>query len=199
MKKLILLLAVSLLAVTSTANANGPNWFGNDNHTSQEELDSAISTSEQQTQSQHDEIISNQAEVDGIQDWYNNHQRELLVIGQRNIDYSQDTLISSNTAGIAKNTAWNVKQDTQIADNTYAIGRLDGMIAAQTALNSIVDNPVKGRIQFGVGFGHYRGNNALGAAVQFGDDAVQVKLSAAGSDYDRFHDMTFGGSLNFNF
>lgn len=173
------------LVFSSFVNAKHHN---KNNQLTQEQVESII-----------DESVAAQAKADSIQNWRNEQQRTYLVLNQSKTDYSQSSEISVNRTAINKNVEWNNQQDQDITQLQDDVGRLDGMVAASSALNSIVDNPNSDKIRLGIGFGHYRGQTALGAALQFGNEDAQFKTSVAGSSYDQFEDLTFGASINFGF
>jgi len=134
------------------------------------------------------------------QDYYNANQRKEIALAQSRTDFAQDARIQSNADGVAKNTAWNVKQDGQISALQDDVDRLDGMIAASTALNSIVVVPnYNGTFHIGIGAGHYRGNNAVGLALQTGGKDFQIKATVAGSDADNFDDLVYGVGVGVGF
>lgn len=80
------------------------------------------------------------------------------------------------------------------------VNRLDGMIAAQQAANSlVVPSDFNGDISFSLGWGGYRGHNGLAAGLLHDGGSYAVKATVSGTDADNWKDLAYGASVNFTF
>lgn len=82
-----------------------------------------------------------------------------------------------------------LKQDVQ---------RLDGMVAAQQAANSIIlPSNFNGDLALGIGVGQYNGHNGLSMGLVHDGGDYAVKVTVSGTDADNWNNLSYGASVNF--
>ncbi|UXI03381.1 YadA-like family protein [Photobacterium sp. TY1-4] len=107
---------------------------------------------------------------------------------------------ADHDARISDNTKRIRKIEFQVQDLYSEVKRLDGAIAASTAVGSMITPRYQGDTVISVGMGHYNGSSALAIGTTHNmSESVALRATIAGSDADNWAKPIFGASANWAF
>lgn len=146
-------------------------------------------------------IVADQSIVDAKQDKVFSDYR----VVQERIDAGQTMQIDElyQLSGDMRSDITNLEQrmdnvEVEIAGIHTDIKRLDGMMAANAAANSIVvPRNFDGGFSVGIGVGAYRNQAGLAIGVLHDGGDYAIKATVAGTNADNWNDLQYGASVNF--
>lgn len=158
----------------------------------------AINANTEWDHRQQDQINGNTANIQSLSDYTYEEIDNLYNTKMDKKDFNAYTVYQSEVDS---------RQDRKLGILNSRVGqlenditRLDGMIAAQQAANSIIlPSNFNGNLAVGVGVGYYAGHNGLSLGVVHDGGDYAVKVTASGTDADDWEDLAYGASVNFTF